>query len=144
MATCAMTDDAFPSLHAAVAARYHDRGTTMGLMPAGSENPFTKVDQRTILGVFKSGASHDPDVLYAQKEGLLGPTKNLKRLAVLSGVLGAFFTISIFMAWFGIPLLLGAWWLWRFQAKNTEAVEAAYAEYVASVRVEPGGPRLAH
>ena len=116
----------------------------MGLMPAGTENPFTKVDQRTILGVFKSAASHDPDVLYAQKETLLGPTKNLKRLAVLCGVIGALFTISVFMAWFGIPLLIGAWWLWRFQAKKTEAVEAAYAEFVASVRVEPGGTGLAH
>jgi hypothetical protein len=106
----------------------------MGLMPTAADNPFTKFDQRTILGQFKAAASHDPDVLYAQKEVLLGPTKNLKRLAVLSAVIGAFFTISIFMAWFGIPLLLGAWWLWRFQARNRAAVEAAYDEYLASVR----------
>jgi hypothetical protein len=110
----------------------------MGLMPAGADNPFTKVDQRTILGVFKAAASHDPDVLYAHKETLLARSKNLKRLAVLCAVVGTFFTISVFMAWFGIPLLLGAWWLWRFQAKNSEAVEAGYAEYLSSVRADGG------
>ena len=35
----------------------------MGLMPAGATNPFTKVDQQTIFGMFKSTASHDPDVV---------------------------------------------------------------------------------
>jgi hypothetical protein len=36
------------------------------------------------------------------------------------------------MAWFGIPVLLGAWWLWRFQARNSEAVEEGYTEYMQS------------
>jgi len=106
----------------------------MGLMPAGATNPFTKIDQQTVFGMFKSSASHDPDVLYAQKETLLGPYKNLKRLAILSFACGAFFTITVVAAILGIPLIFGAWWLWRFQAKNSEAVEAGYAQYVASVR----------
>jgi hypothetical protein len=106
----------------------------MGLMPAGATNPFTRVDQQTIFGMFKSTASHDPDVLYAQKETLLGPYKNLKRLAILSGAIGAFLTITVFAAILGIPTMIGAWWLWRFQAKNSEAVEAGYAQYLASVR----------
>ena len=106
----------------------------MGLMPAGSANPFSKVDQQTIFGTFKASGSSDPDVLYAQKETLLAPYKNLKRLAILSAVIGAIFTITMLFAFFGIPIMLGAWWLWRFQAKNSAAVEAGYAQYLASVR----------
>jgi hypothetical protein len=106
----------------------------MGLMPAGATNPFTTVDQQTIFGMFKSSASHDPDVLYAQKETLLAPYKNLKRLAILSAAIGAFLTVTVVAAILGIPVVLGAWWLWRFQAKNSEAVEAGYAQYLASVR----------
>jgi hypothetical protein len=30
--------------------------------------------------------------------------------------------------------MIGAWWVWRFQAKNSAAVEAGYAQYLASVR----------
>ena len=106
----------------------------MGLMPAGATNPFTKIDQQTVLGMFKSSASRDPDVLYAQKESLLGPYRNLKRLAILSAVIGAFLTITVIAAILGIPTIIGAWWLWRFQAKQSEAVEAGYAQYLASVR----------
>jgi hypothetical protein len=106
----------------------------MGLMPAGATNPFTPVDQQTIFGMFKSSASHDPDVLYAQKETMLAPYKNLKRLAILSAVVGALFTVTVVVAILGIPLMIGAWWVWRFQAKNSAAVEAGYAQYLASVR----------
>jgi hypothetical protein len=106
----------------------------MGLMPAGATNPFTTVDQQTIFGMFKSSASHDPDVLYAQKETLLAPYKNLKRLAILSAAIGAFLTVTVVAAILGIPVVIGAWWLWRFQAKNSEAVETGYAQYLASVR----------
>ena len=107
----------------------------MGLMPAGATNPFTKIDQQTVFGMFRSSASHDPDVLYAQKETLLGPYKNLKRLAILSGVIGAFLTITVVAAILGIPTMIGAWWLWRFQARQSEAVEGGYTQYLASVRV---------
>jgi hypothetical protein len=106
----------------------------MGLMPAGATNPFITIDQQTVFGTFKSSASHDPDVLYAQKETLLGPYKNLKRLAILCAVLGAFLTVTVFGAILGIPTMVGAWWLWRFQTKQCEAVEAGYAQYLTTVR----------
>jgi hypothetical protein len=106
----------------------------MGLMPAGATNPFTPIDQQTVFGMFKSSASHDPDVLYAQKETLLAPYKNLKRLSIMSAVVGALFTVTVVVAILGIPLMLGAWWCWRFQAKNSRAVEAGYTQYLASVR----------
>jgi hypothetical protein len=107
--------------------------TVMGLMPGAGANPFTPVDRQTVLGTFKSTGARDADVLYAQKETLIAPYRNLKRLSMLCIVIGGLFTITIFMSWFGIPLLLFAWWLWRFQAKNTTAVEDGYADYLKSV-----------
>ena len=106
----------------------------MGLMPANASNPFTPIDEQTAFGLFKSVASHDPDVLYAQKETLDAPYRNLKRLAIMCGVGGGLLTITVFAAILGIPLMLGAWWLWRFQAKQSKAVEAGYSQYLASVR----------
>ena len=106
----------------------------MGLMPAGAANPFVSVDQQTVFGTFKATGSHDPDVLYAQKETLLAPYKNLKRLAILSAVIGAFLTVTVIAAILGIPTMIGAWWLWRFQAKNSAAVEAGYSQYLTAAR----------
>jgi hypothetical protein len=105
----------------------------MGLMPTAS-NPFTALDARGVLGTFRASGATDPDVLHAEKETLLAPQKNLKRLAWISGIIGALFTVSIFMAWFGIPVLIGTWWLWRVQARNTAAVESGYAEYLRSIQ----------
>lgn len=107
----------------------------MGLVPSNAANPFTALDARGVLGTLKAGGATDPDVLHAEKETLLAPQKNLKKLAMISGGIGALFTITIFMAWFGIPVLLFAWWLWRVQAKNTAAVEDGFNQYVAATRV---------
>ena len=104
----------------------------MGLMPAGASNPFSPVSQQAALGLFKSSGSRDPDVLFAQKETMLAPYANLKRLAIICFVIGGLFTIMIFMAWFGIPVLIGAWLLWRFQAKQTANIEAAYTQFLAT------------
>jgi hypothetical protein len=104
----------------------------MGLMPAGAGNPFTPVDKKSVVGTLKATGSRDPDVLHAQKQTLLAPYKHLKLLAQISFGVGALMTLTIFMAWFGIPVLLGAWWLWRFQARNSEAVEEGYTEYMQS------------
>jgi len=107
--------------------------TAMGLMPAAAQNPFVSVDRQTVLGTLKASGARDEDVLHAQKETMMAPYRHLKKLAIISIVIGGLFTITIFMAWFGIPVLLMAWWLWRLQAKNTAAVEAGYAEYVQSL-----------
>ena len=105
----------------------------MGLMPAGASSPFTSISEQAALGLFKSSGSRDPDVLYAQKETMIAPYKNLKRLAIICYVGGGIFTAMIFMAWFGIPVLLGAWFTWRFQARQTANIEAAYTKYMATV-----------
>jgi hypothetical protein len=104
----------------------------MGLMPAGASNPFSSVDQQTAFGMFKMSGTRDPDALHAQKETMIAPYKNLKRLAMLGYASGGLFTIMIFMAWFGIPILIASWLLWRFQAKQTSNIEAGYAQYLAT------------
>jgi hypothetical protein len=108
-------------------------GIPMGLVPAGAINPFSPVDQQTVFGTLKQTGTRDPDILYAHKETMLAPYKNLKRLAMIGYAIGGLFTIMIFMAWFGIPVLIGSWLLWRFQAKQVANVEAGYARYQASM-----------
>jgi hypothetical protein len=105
----------------------------MGLMPAGATNPLSPVNQQTAFGTFKESGSRDKDVVYAQKETMLAPYKNLKRLAVIGLVIGGLFTITVFMAFFGIPCVIGSWLLWRFQARQVANIEAGYAQYLASV-----------
>ena len=105
----------------------------MGLMPAGASNPLSSVDQQTAFGIFKSTQSRDRDVLYAQKQTMISPYKNLKMLAKIGYGVGGLFTIMIFMAWFGIPCLIASWLLWRFQAKQTSNIEAGYEQYLASI-----------
>jgi hypothetical protein len=105
----------------------------MGLVPAGASNPFSPVSEQIVFGTLKGTGSRDPDVLFAQKETMLAPYKNLKRLAIIGAVTGGLFTIMIFMAWFGIPVLVASWLLWRFQAKQVANVEAGYARYQGSL-----------
>ena len=107
----------------------------MGLMPEGSGNPFTKLDKQSVIGTLKATGSNDPDILHAQKEKLLAPAKHLKLLAIIMVVVGAFFTVTVVLAWIGIPFILFGWWTWRFGLKNIANVEAGYAEYVGSSSV---------
>ena len=104
----------------------------MGLMPQGAANPFTKLDKQSVIGTLKATGSRDPDILYAQKTKLLAPAKHLKLLAIIMAVTGAFFTVTVFLAFVGIPFVLFAWWTWRFSAKNVAVVETAFAEYTGS------------
>ncbi len=104
----------------------------MGLMPAGGGNPFARIDKQSVIGTLKSCGSRDPDVLYAQTEQLKQGGKHLSLLGKICLGGGALFTITIFMAWFGIPLLLFGWWLVRFGKGNMEAVDAGFKEFMAS------------
>ena len=104
----------------------------MGLMPAGDGNPFTKLDKQSVIGILKACGSHDPDVLHAQKLQLEAPGKHLALLGMICVVFGAIFTITIILAWFGIPFLIFGWWLRRFGRRKIETVEAAYTEFVGA------------
>jgi hypothetical protein len=104
----------------------------MGLMPAGTTNPFTKMDKQRVIGALKATGSRDTDVLYAQKRELLGPASQLKLLGVMCMVIGALFTITVVLAIFGIPCVIFGWFCWSFGKKNIAAVEGGYTDYVAS------------
>jgi hypothetical protein len=106
----------------------------MGLMPAEGGNPFTKLDSRSVVGMFKATGARDPDMLYAQREKLLAPPKQLKLLAVILIGVGAFMTVTVVLAIAGIPSILFGIWTWRFGAKNIAAIEAGFAEYTATLR----------
>jgi hypothetical protein len=101
----------------------------MGLMPAGAGNPFTKMDEQSVLGVLKSTGARDPDILHAEKEKLLAQPRQLKLLGILCIAIGAFFTVTVFLAIAGIPCMIFGWWTWRFGKQNISAVEAGFARY---------------
>jgi hypothetical protein len=107
----------------------------MGLMPAGAGNPFTKLDRQSVIGTLKSCSSRDPDVLYAQKAQLLTPAKHLKLLGLICIACGAVFTVTVVLAFIGIPLAIFGWWVGRFGKRNIQTVEAAYADFLASAQM---------
>jgi len=104
----------------------------MGLMPAGAGNPFTKLDRQSVVGLFKSVGSRDQDVLYSHKQHLLAQPKQLKLLGIILMVGGGFFTVTVMLAFIGIPLGLFGWWVWRFGSRNVVAVEEGFADFVAA------------
>jgi predicted Rdx family selenoprotein len=108
------------------------RRTIMGLMPANGSNPFTRLDKQSVVGSLKSCGSNDPDVLYAQKQQLVATAKQLRLLGFICIGVGAFMTVTVFLAIAGIPSMLFGWWLLRFAKQNTETVESTYTEFLAS------------
>ena len=54
-------------------------------------------------------------------------------LAILLIGIGAFMTVTVFLAIAGIPSILFGIWTWRFGTRNVAAVEAGYAEYTATL-----------
>jgi hypothetical protein len=89
------------------------------------------VDKQSVVGTLKASGSRDPDVLYATKQ-VLTPGKHLKLLGICAGV-GVFFTITVILAFIGIPSVLFGWWCWHFGSKNVAAVETGYSEYVGAI-----------
>jgi hypothetical protein len=80
----------------------------------------------------KATGSRDPDVLHAQKQRLLAPYKHLRMVSYLIMTCSAGLSITIIMAWAGIPFLLLGVWLWRSNSKSITVVEGAFVEYLAS------------
>jgi len=104
----------------------------MALAPTEAAGPFTKLDKQSVIGTLKSTGTRDPDILHAQKQKLLAPSKNLKILSYILMGGGLLFTITVVVAFAGIPLGLFGIWLWRFSSKNIATVEEAFSEYLAS------------
>jgi hypothetical protein len=107
----------------------------MGLMPAGATNPFTKLDTQSVIGTLKACGSRDPDVLFAQKQQLVAPARQLKLLGYICLVCGAFFTVTVILAIAGIPFMIFGWWLLRFAKGNMRTVDTAYEQFLTAARL---------
>jgi hypothetical protein len=104
----------------------------MALAPTEIAGPFTRLDKQSVIGTLKATGTRDPDVLHAQKQKLLAPSKSLKMASYVITGCGVLLTITIVAAFAGIPFGLFGIWIWRFSSKNIATVEAAYSEYLAS------------
>ncbi len=104
----------------------------MALTSVEGGGPFSKIDKQSVIGTLKAVGSRDPDVLHAQKQKLLGPSKNLKMISFFLMGGGGLLTLTVFAAFAGIPLALFGIWIWRLSTRNLSVVEAAYSEYLAS------------
>ncbi|HVW70019.1 MAG TPA: hypothetical protein VHB68_13665, partial [Steroidobacteraceae bacterium] len=104
----------------------------MALTAVEGAGPFSKIDKQTVIGILKAVGSRDPDMLHAQKQKLLAPSKNLKTISYVLMGGGGLLTITVFAAFAGIPLGLFGIWVWRRSARNTAVVEAAFTEFLAS------------
>ncbi len=93
---------------------------------------FTPVDKQWVIGTLKAMGSTDPDVLYAARAKLLAAVTFAKVAGVGAVGLGV---LLLFLPaggrWFGPPLLVAGWGLWRRGVRNA-AVEAGYDEYRGS------------
>lgn len=104
----------------------------MGMKNIEGYGTFRKMDKRSVTGFLKSTATRDPDILLVKKQTLIAPNRNLKIAGIGLTVFGAFFTMTVIFAFFGIPLLLAGAWMWWFAKRNIGVVEAAFTEYVGS------------
>src|SRR6185437_3688689 len=104
----------------------------MALAPTEIAGPFTKLDKQSVIGTLKATGTRDADVLHAQKQKLLAPSKNLKMASYIIIGCSALLTLTIVAAFAGIPFGLFGIWLWRFSSKNIATVEAAFNEYLAT------------
>ena len=101
----------------------------MALSHVEGAGPFSKVDKQSVIGTLKATGTRDPDVLHAQKQRLLAPSQNLKKLSLFLMIGGGVLTITVFAAFAGIPLAIFGIWMWRYSKRNIATVEAAFSEY---------------
>ena len=101
----------------------------MGSTPPNTGGLFSSINQKTAYEAFKTSGSFDPDTLYAQRDTMLAPYRNLRRLAGLGAVLGLL-AVGTGMPVVGIVLLGGSVVLWRVQGRLARNIEAGYAQYV--------------
>ena len=110
----------------------------MGVKNIEGYGTFRKMDKRSVTGFFKTAATRDPDVLLVKKQTLIAPNRSLKFVGIALTVFGAFLTITMILAFFGIPLMIVGGWIWWFAKRNIGVVEAAYSEYVGASALREG------
>lgn len=95
--------------------------------------PIAKIEKQQAIGALKATGSSDPDVLFARKEELLTDTRKLRLLGVFPIIVGVVATLTVVGAVVGIPAILFGLWVRRRIRHNVTTVDAAYAEYRASI-----------
>ena len=103
----------------------------MALTQVEHSGPFSKVDKQSVIGTLKAVGSRDPDVLYAQKQKLIAPSKSLKSASYIIIGAGVVLTLTIFAAFAGIPAVIFGIWILRRTSQNIAVVEEAYNEFMA-------------
>jgi pheromone shutdown protein TraB len=95
------------------------------------------------VGVLKATGSTDPDVLYAAKEeyGSTFATQRFQGLGFL--ITGVLASLTIIMAIIGVPVAIFGWWFWQKGKRNVALVEAAYSQYLASLKPAAAMPAAA-
>ncbi len=106
----------------------------MGAMPPAARNPFGPIDSARIFAALKSVGSYDPDLLYAAKQRLLAPYRDLRRLAIVVGVLAVALVFPLSMPIFGLFAFIASAALWRYQAKQVSSVESGCAQFLTSAK----------
>jgi hypothetical protein len=111
----------------------------MHITSANQIGAFAKIDKQNVIGTLKATGSRDPDILYAQKNEMLNGPKQLKMVGMLCLGGGALLTLTIIVAFAGIPIAIFGWWLWSFNKKKIAIIEEAYAEYIANLNASAAG-----
>jgi len=110
----------------------------MGFTTPGSGNPYAKLDERSVVGIFKSAGSRDADVLHARKTAMQSRAKQLRWLGIASVVIGVLSSLTLLLAVVGIPLAIFGAWTWRRASQNLATIEAAWGRFSAQPAPEPG------
>jgi hypothetical protein len=106
----------------------------MGATPPAGRNPFGPVDSAAVMTALTAVGSYDPDVLYATKQRLLAPYRDLRRVAIAGIFVAGALVVVLSMPIFGLFAFVASAALWRFQAKQRANVESGYAQYLASAK----------
>ncbi|MDB4911162.1 MAG: hypothetical protein JWO39_1985, partial [Gemmatimonadetes bacterium] len=67
-----------------------------------------------------------------QDYGTTFATQRFQGLGLL--IVGVLSSLTIIVAIIGVPVAIFGWWFWRKGVRNVAIVEAAYAEYLVSIR----------
>lgn len=105
-------------------------------------NPLVVMDRQSVLGQLKSTGSKDEDVLYAARSSLMSRAKFSRGAGTYVMILGGLLSLTIIGAFLGIPLLGIGWWMRRRGARNVQAVEVTYEEYIKGLGASQAQPRV--
>lgn len=101
--------------------------------PAGG-NLFGPIDSASVVAALQAVGSYDPDALYAMKQRLLAPYRDLRRAAVAGLIFGCALLVVFSMPIVGGVALFASLALWRYEARQRTKIESACAEYLAAAR----------